>query len=221
MLPAEWTERTFRGEGRQTMPERPDLRQVGQNIGEALAGYDRDALLSILTYVFKEYVVQGPPPLLVHQAESISDLEGLSFAELITALQTRLSTEELALFTVEGDQVSVLVDGGRKALSPQRVPAVRDPALTVPPASPSERTAQTAPDTGPARVAQNSTEGASQQAPPPRRGLSVQPRPQGAEALAGSSEKDSGSEQEPRPVPPKEPLTGDDASVRFSLLEFD
>ena len=78
------------------MPERPDLRQIAGNIREALADYDRDALAEILAYVFKEYVVQTPPPLLLNQTERIEDLEGLSFAELITTLQTRLDLPQVS-----------------------------------------------------------------------------------------------------------------------------
>ena len=66
------------------MPERPDLRLISGSIREALADYDRDALVDILTYVFKEYVVEGPPPLLVNQAERFTELEGLSFPELMS-----------------------------------------------------------------------------------------------------------------------------------------
>ena len=37
---------------------------------------DRETLLDILTFVVKEYVVEGPPPMLVHQAETLADLQG-------------------------------------------------------------------------------------------------------------------------------------------------
>ena len=83
------------------MAERPDLRQISSNITEALAECDADTLRDILTFVFKEYVVEGPPPFLVHQTERIEDLEGLSFAEVVTALQTRLDLPELGLLVVE------------------------------------------------------------------------------------------------------------------------
>ena len=112
--------------------QRPDLRDISGNIREALEGCERDVLLDILTFVFKEYLVEGPPPLMVHQQERIGDLEGLSFAELITTLQTRLDMPELGLFQVEGEQVSVRVNGVLTPLSlratraPQR-PAARPP----------------------------------------------------------------------------------------------
>jgi len=99
------------------MAERPDLRQISGNIREALADFDREALLEVLTYVFKEYVVEGPPPLLVSEHEKLEDLEGLSFAQLISSLQTRLQHPELALFQVEGQTVTVRgTDGSRTPL---------------------------------------------------------------------------------------------------------
>jgi hypothetical protein len=110
------------------MPERPDLRTISGNIRDSLADCDRDALLDILTFVFKEYVVEGPPPLLIHQAERIEDLENLSFGQLITALQTRLDVPELSLFQVEGDQVSVRVHGVMTPLSAPRGGAQAAPA---------------------------------------------------------------------------------------------
>lgn len=71
------------------MPSRPDLREIASNVRDAFAELDRDALLEILTFVVKEYVVEGPPPMLVHQAETLADLRGASFAQIIAALQTR------------------------------------------------------------------------------------------------------------------------------------
>ena len=58
------------------MPTRPDLRAIASNVKEAFADMDRETLLDILTFVIKEYVVEGPPPMLVHQAETLSDLKG-------------------------------------------------------------------------------------------------------------------------------------------------
>src|ERR1043165_4021933 len=93
------------------MPSRPDLRDIATNVREAFADADREALLDILTFVLKEYVVEGPPPMLIHQAETLAELAGTSFAQLVTALQTRLDHPELAMFVVDGDQVGVGVGG--------------------------------------------------------------------------------------------------------------
>src|SRR5690606_19825056 len=93
------------------MPSRPDLRELAANVKEAFGEMDRETLLDILTFIVKEYVVEGPPPMLVHQPETLADLQGLSFAQLISALQTRFDPPELAMFAVDGDQVSVRVGG--------------------------------------------------------------------------------------------------------------
>jgi len=102
------------------MPTRPDLRDIAHNVRDALADCDRETLLELLTFVLKEYVVEGPPPMLVHQTETIADLQRLRFGELITALQTRLDLPELALFAVDGDRVSVRVGGVMQPLDASR-----------------------------------------------------------------------------------------------------
>ncbi|MBZ0238959.1 MAG: hypothetical protein K8M05_42000, partial [Deltaproteobacteria bacterium] len=99
------------------MPTRPDLRDITTGVKDALADSDRDALLEMLTFLIKEYVVDGPPPMLVHQTENIADLGRLSFAQLIQTLQTRLDIPELSLFTVDGEQVSVRVGGANHVLT--------------------------------------------------------------------------------------------------------
>lgn len=182
------------------MPERPDLRKIAGNIRDALAGCDRDTLLDILTFVVKEYVVEGPPPLLVNQAERLPDLEGLSFAELIAALQTRFDHPELSLFQVDGAQVMVRVSGvlqpllapraqpGASAPSPQpapeaapRVQVVETDIVRRPPASGrstvDEAVARGRADlAGLAREAVSEAARAEASAPPPSRGLSIRGR---------------------------------------------
>jgi len=93
------------------MPSRPDIRELASNVKEAFAEMDRETLLEILTFVVKEYVVEGPPPMLVHQAETLADLKNATFAQVISALQTRFDFPELQMFVVDGDQVSVRVGG--------------------------------------------------------------------------------------------------------------
>lgn len=221
------------------MPERPDLRQIAGNIREALADYDRDALAEILAYVFKEYVVQSPPPLLVNQTERIDDLEGLSFAELITTLQTRLDLPELSAFQVHGEQVLVRAGG---VLTPVEATDTRAAMSPPPPSAPAQRP-EAATD-GPvettlidtrASAAEAAARGrgdlagqggpAVVQAPPPRPGgLRVSSRPAGAGAGAGAAAPTP--PEQPNPPDDKKPDTDpdpdpDDASVRFSLLELD
>lgn len=120
------------------MPERPDLRQIAVSLRESLDGLEREALVDILTYVLNEYVVEGPPPLHAAQVEKLEDLQGLSLAQLVQALQVRLDTPGLELLKVEGDEVRVQTGGGWVPLTPGRAPAA------------SERTAAPAPAAAPA-----------------------------------------------------------------------
>lgn len=199
------------------MPSRPDLRELVANVKDAFAEMDRETLLDILAFVVKEYVVEGPPPMLVHQAERLEDLKGLSFAQLITALQTRLDHPELAMFAVDGNQVSVRVGGVMQPLT-----ATRQPLAPVEPPQPGVRVVETTLQQRPPQ-AQPAPQGS---APPPARGLSVRGRPQGDAAGEAAPTPAQPSASTPaQPAPPAEqkdkPEGSDDASSRFSLLELD
>src|SRR3954467_6209418 len=104
------------------MPSPPDIRDPAANVKEAFGDADRETLLDVLTFVVKEYVVEGPPPMLIHQAETLSDLQSASFAQLISAMQTRFDFPELAMFVVDGEQVSVRVGGVVQPLLASRQP---------------------------------------------------------------------------------------------------
>lgn len=207
--------------------QRPDLRHISGNIREALEGCDRDTLLDILTFVFKEYLVEGPPPLLVHQTERIEDLQGLSFAELIATLQTRLDVPELGLFQVDGNTVSVRAGGaltpltaqGRGQASPASQPEPRPaPGVRVvetdfvrrpPPAgaqsersSVSEAVARGRHDlAGMAQDMVNDAMRAEGSAPPPRRGLSIQGRTTGGAMMPASPGPSRAPAAPPREAP--------------------
>lgn len=202
------------------MPSRPDLRDLVSNVKDAFGDADRETLLDILTFVVKEYVVEGPPPMLIHQAETLSDLQGQSFAQLVIALQTRLDHPELAMFVVDGEHVSVRIGGvvhpliaGRQPLGgaaelPRPQAGVRVVEATLQPRPP-------APAPAPAT------------APPPR-GLSIRGQPTSGAAPA---QRPPGAPEPPAapPAPSAAPVVasdkpetgGDDASARFSLLELD
>lgn len=213
--------------------QRPDLRTISGNIRDALDGCDRETLIDILTFVFKEYLVEGPPPVLVHQAERIEDLEGLSFAELIAALQTRLDVPELSLFQIENNQVSVRVGG---VLSPLTMRAQRSqpPGATNAPAQrpqPGVRVVETELVQRPRSSGQRSTVNeavsrgrhdlagmaqdmvadqmrAESTAPPPRRGLSISGRTTGGAMMPGSPASTTPS----APRAPRPPAASDNAS---------
>jgi len=211
------------------MPSRPDLRELATNVRDAFADADRDTLLDVLTFVLKEYVVEGPPPMLIHQAETLSDLQGASFAQLVAALQTRFDHPELAMFVVDGEQVGVRVGGvvqplvgGRQPMAPAAELPRPSAGVRVVEATLSQRPPAAAPAAAPAQTPQAA-------APPPSRGLSIRGRPSGdAPEPSAAPPAPSGA---PAPAPAagsaapassdKPESSGDDASARFSLLELD
>ena len=206
------------------MPSRPDLREIASNVKDAFSEMDRDALLDVLTFVIKEYVVEGPPPMLVHQAETLADLKTASFAQLITAMQTRFDFPELAMFVVDGDNVSVRINGVVQPLlaprTPQGAMQMIDtrPAAAPPPPQAGVRIVETALQQRPEAAPQAS-------APPPSRGLSVRGRPADGEAPpAPAPAAPPAAPAAASAVPEKSDKpegSGDDASARFSLLELD
>jgi hypothetical protein len=209
------------------MPSRPDIRDIASNVKDAFADADRETLLDVLTFVLKEYVVEGPPPMLVHQAETLSDLKGASFATLISALQTRFDFPELAMFVVDGETVSVRVGGVVQPLIAGRTPLAAPPPPAAAPRAAGisfvETTLQQRP---PAPAAPPQQPGAP--APPPARGLSVRSRAtedastQGPNAAMPPSGPPAAAAPAAAPEKSDKPEAGgDDASARFSLLELD
>ncbi len=226
------------------MPSRPDLREIASNVKEAFSEMDRDALLEILTFVVKEYVVEGPPPMLVHQAETLSDLKNISFAQLITSMQTRFDFPELSMFVVDGEQVSVRIGGVVQPLLAPRTPPAQmidtrpQPGVQVveapvvqrprPPGPTNPSTQPGSLPAGPAGSvpAPSTREGAG---PPARAGLSGRGAPTGgsgggAPAQPAQPPAAPAAAAAPAPAAPEEKKPesgGDDASARFSLLELD
>jgi hypothetical protein len=208
------------------MPSRPDLRDLVVSVREAFADADRETLLDVLTFVVQEYVVDGPPPMLMHQAEKLSDLAQLSFAQLISALQTRLEAPELSLFAVDGEQVSVRIGGVMQPLMMARGGAPAAAELPRPSAgvhivetSTLPRPASAAPTSAPAQ-APRPTQGLSLRGRPAAEGQAVTPpaapapaQPTAQTPAAAPAAADKASDK------PKD--SGDDASARFSLLELD
>ncbi|MEJ7603496.1 MAG: hypothetical protein WKG01_36760 [Kofleriaceae bacterium] len=210
------------------MPSRPDLREIATNVRDAFADADRDTLLEILTFVVKEYVVEGPPPMLIHQAETLADLKTASFAQLVSALQTRFDFPELAMFVVDGEQVSVRVGGVVQPLLAARQPLT--PTADLPRPQAGVRVVETTLQQQP-RPAAPPQQPVSGQAPPPVRGLTTRGRPSvepGAapQSAAPAAPAASAPTQPTGPAPAPERSdkpegSGDDASARFSLLELD
>ena len=217
------------------MPSRPDLRELAAHVKDAFGEMDRETLLDILTFVVKEYVVEGPPPMLVQQAETLADLQGLTFAQLIAALQTRFDFPELAMFAVDGDQVSVRVGGVMQPLLPARQPLGAAPAAELPRPAAGVRVVETTLQQRPPAPVPAQTSG---NAPPPSRGVSLRGRPQGEAAGEAPPQQTTqppgpATQGPPAQGQPGQPASGvpeqkdkpegsgDDASARFSLLELD
>jgi hypothetical protein len=169
----------------------------------------------------------------------LADLQGVSFAQLVTALQTRFDHAELAMFVVDGEQVGVRVGGVVQPLLASRQPLATAAELPRPSAGVrvveatlTQRPAAAAPAAAPAAANRAAPPAA---APPPSRGLSIRGRPSG-EAAVESAPPSGAAPSGPAPgaaapaapggVPSapasdKPESSGDDASARFSLLELD
>lgn len=212
------------------MPSRPDLRDLTTSVRTAFADADRDTLLDVLTFVVQEYVVDGPPPMLMHQAEKLADLANLSFAQLISTLQTRLEAPELSLFAVDGEQVSVRVGGVMQPISMARggqpVAELPRPAAGVhiveTPTLPRPPQAQPPAPSPAATQAPRPTQGLSLRGRPTGDGAPAAPPPSAAPAAPASNPSPGGTgATSPAASPEKPKDSGDDASARFSLLELD
>ncbi|MSP60316.1 MAG: hypothetical protein EXR72_08240 [Myxococcales bacterium] len=97
----------------------PNLRDLVGDIREALDRFPPESLREILTYVFKEYVVEGAAPIATSVPTLRDDLDGMSFAEVIRSLQLRLDLPELGLFEVQNDRVLVKIGGRQMPLELQ------------------------------------------------------------------------------------------------------
>jgi hypothetical protein len=220
-----------------------DLRDLIGDIRTALERHPREALIEILTYVFKEYVVEGPAPLAAAPPALAEDFTGMSFAQVIEALQLRLDLPELALFQVQGDRVFLQL-GGRQipveaqAARPEPLPS-SPPASPPPPAAPAPAPVSSSPSVAaPAEPAQ--TPGTSRaplptaaprpaavpmtpggatggRGPAPPGGSQAAPGP--ATAASPPAPENAPGRAAARPAAPAEE-TGD-SSGRFNLLEID
>ncbi len=203
------------------MPDRPDLRKIAADIREALESYPREALADILTYVFQAYVVEGMPTVAATQPERLQELEGLSFADVISALQTRLDLPELSLFEVSGGRVSVRVGGqlvpigaGRAGIEP---PAAASAPLAASPPLPGVRVEEVpSSQLRPPRAAA----APPAEAPPPRRGLTTQAGAATPPASAAQPATQAGPARD-KAQPAAEAEPEDTGSKRFSLLDLD
>ena len=180
----------------------------------ALDEYPREQLQEILAWVFKEYVVEGgaaPAQGALAMLDARTELEGLSFAELVTWLQLHLDVPELAALEVQGARVSVRA-GGRSI--PIEVAA---PSRT---AAAARRAARAAPAAAAQPPLADSRR--RRRRPPPQ----PMPPPNPAAAVAPTHRRRRRTRRAP-PAPPTRAADGksdekkDDAASRFSWLEVD
>lgn len=210
----------------------PNLRDLVGDIRQALEQYPPDALVDMLTYIFKEYVVEEPAPIASAFTTAHDPLEGLGFAELIRTLQLKLDLPELGLFDVQGDRVFVKLGGQRMlveapASRSEPVPtpmAAPSPPLPLAPSPPSEAP-KAAPGTMREELPLAAMPRPARSAPSP----SSQPTPAAAAATSKAptsgatkaAEGASSTTPQPGTGPGKEePASGKDPS-KFNLLEVD
>jgi hypothetical protein len=210
----------------------PNIRELVGDIREALDRFPREALIEILTYVFKEYVVEGPAPIQGAPATLRDDLEGMGFAEVIRTLQLRLDLPELALFEVQGDRVTVKIGGRPMPVEthsgrPEPLPAAPPPAPAAPPAAPQGLTSVSVAVPAAAAPRQGAPAGAPgmTREEVPLVGPRTQPQPAAAPAGAAAPPA-PGAPTAPAAKPAAAPSTAqaDDAvdkTGRFGLLEID
>jgi hypothetical protein len=207
-----------------------DVKRMLGEIRGSLDAHSREQLVEILAYVFKEYVVEGAAPIAGTTAliDARTELEGLSFAELITWLQLHLDVPELALFEVQGNRVSVRAGG--RALPLEARPVEPLPLPPAPAATPS------APVTAPQVIrAQPITQAATSAAPPlatnSQQSSSPAPNSQNAQQSGLAQNPQQSSPAQPNSQNPQQSNTPSTAttdkpeepgsSSRFSWLEVD
>lgn len=193
----------------------PNVLDLLGDIREAVERLPREQLVDILVYIFKEYVVEGAPPLAAGPMSVQDDLAGMSFAEVIRSLQLRLDLPELELFDVQGSRVTVRLQGRS---IPIEVGAARaepgpPPAPTPPPSVPAPAPAARAPVVAPAAAA----------APPARPAPAAPPAAPAAPQQSGAAPSSSAATPAAAPAAPaasQQPAAAP-ASSRAGLLEID
>jgi hypothetical protein len=120
-----------------------NLRLYADELRHALDKHTREELVEMLGYLFKEYVLGAAPAQTGAAAllDAKSELDGMSFAQVITWLQQHLDLPELALFDVQGARVSIRA-GGRPVPLEANAP---EPLAPAPVAAPAPAPAPAAP----------------------------------------------------------------------------
>ncbi len=176
----------------------------------ALDAYPREQLQEILAWVFKEYVVEGgaaPAQGALAMLDARTELEGLSFAELVT-LAAAAPRRAGAGGARGAGRARVSVRVGR-ALDPDRGGATPDPQPVAPPAARADAALTPARARTPATVGDASPAGGA--VPVGRTDARRRRHPR---------RRTRGRDTAPEPAKPEE-KKDDGASSRFSWLEVD
>lgn len=200
------------------MTDPRNLRLLVGEIRSALDGWRREDLAEVLGYVFKEYVVEAghtTNPGALATLDAKSELEGLSFAQVVTWLQRHLDLPELQQFEVQGERVNVRAGGRTVPIETPRAEAATaslpPPTTSAPPVAvgapaPPPPAAAPPPIAAPSIV---STPSGPVPAPQPLPRPTAQPAPTPAPAPAQPAPASSSREEV------------SDADSRFSRLEVD
>ena len=200
-------------------------RMMVAEIRGALDAYPREQLQEILAWVFKEYVVEGgaaPAQGALAMLDARTELEGLSFAELVTWLQLHLDVPELTALEVQGDRVSLRTGGRSIPIEVARAP--EPPPATAAPASPPMAAAPSLPSAAPQPLSPAPRSSVPAQ---PSEGRRVAPNssPPMGPAAEGRTAPNAATPAGPAPAPANQPASeekkDDPASSRFSWLEVD
>lgn len=202
-----------------------DIRRMLTEIRASLDAHPREALTEILAQLFKEYVVDGPAPVGAGAAlllNARTEIDGMSFPQLMQWLQSHHDAPELGQFEVQGDRVLVRVGG--------RLTAIDAPGAVAPVAAPvAPAPAPVAPPLTSVRAMPISTTPAVNTAPPrPAPASAPTPAPRGVAATPDNPTQPAPQPvASPQPAPaqsqPSAPRADDagEAANRFSYLEVD
>ena len=189
----------------------PNVLDLVGDIREAVERLPKDQLVDILVYVFKEYVVEGSPPLAAGPGVAVQDdLAGMSFAEVVRSLQLRFDLPELELFDVQGGRVSVRLQGRSIPIEVGAARAEPGPPPAPPPPAP-------APAPTPAARAPVA---AASPAPPARPAAPAAPQ-QTVPAASQQPAASPSSSPATSPAAPQQPAAPGGGGGRTGLLEID
>jgi uncharacterized protein YjbI with pentapeptide repeats len=212
---------------RSPMTERRDFGLMAQEMREALDQYSREELMDLVTHLARVFVVEGNAPVALEEAPpppaGMSELSGLSFAQLVLHLQMHLPHDELRRLRVSGPDV--WVERGDRQVT--LTTSAGDEPLEEPPdndiiGAHDDQLLGRRRSASPPAAGGPPSEPAEWDAPPPATHREAGQIPRPSTGLRGDAERP----QPPAPQPhtESEPDASEDigeSSDRFSMLELD